>query len=294
MADHFTMILNRLDDSFSIQETKNYGLFIQFSESGFAYCVLDYRKNRFLGIQQLRRNEFPVKQGVKATFSDFLRSVLNAMPWLKNPYKTIRLAYEGKKSTLIPAPLYDAGDPEQYLRLNFSLLPEEKALADHLLLLDNYNVFSIPEPTRSAISTAFPNTRISHLSSVLIESIVIHYRNRINANRVFLHIREKQFDLMLFDGRQMSYFNAFPYLNAEDVTYYLIFVLEQLGINPENIPVVLLGKTDRSTNLYELLQRYIRHVEFGRRNDNYKYSPVFNQIPPQSFYPLINFVLCGS
>ena len=294
MADHFTMVLNKLDEGFSIQETRNYGLFIQFSETAISYCILDYKRNKFLGVQQVRRNEFPSKQGVKTTFGDFLKSVLNTMPWLKNPYKTVKLAYEGRKNTLIPAPLFDPDDPDQYMRFNFSLSEDERALADHILLLESYNVFSIPSLTQDTVSAAFPNTRISHLSTILMESIVINYRNRINANRVFLHLREKYFDIMLFDGRQMSYFNSFPYLNAEDVTYYLIFVLEQLGINPENIPVVLLGKADRSSNLFELLQRYIRHVEFGRRNDNFKYSHIFNQIPPQSFYPLINFVLCGS
>ncbi|MEI6457049.1 MAG: DUF3822 family protein [bacterium] len=294
MADHFTMVLNKLDEAFSVQETRNYALFIQFNESNFIYCIFDYKRNKFMGVQQLRRNEFSNKPGVKATFNDFLKSILNTMPWLKNPYKTVKIAYEGKKNTLIPGPLFDANEMEQYLRLNFMPEPEEKIQSDHIVLLDNFNVFSIPGTALDAVSAVYPHTRISHLSTILIESIVINYKNRINTNRVFLHVREKHFDIMLFDGRQMSYFNSFPYLNAEDVTYYLIFVVEQLGINPENIPVVLLGKADRSSNLFELLQRYIRHVEFGRRNDNFKYSHVFSHIPSQSFYPLINFIACGS
>jgi len=293
MADHFTIVLSKVDDAFSIQETKNYGLFIQFNESHFVYCILDYRRNKFMGIQQIKRNEFLHRPEIKTKFQDFLKSVITAIPWLKNSYKSVKIAYEGKKNTLIPGPLFDPNELDNYLNFNFISDPEEKALSDHLVLMDNYNVFSIPVATADAMTAIYPHTRIYHLSTILIESILINYKNRINTNRVFLHLREKHFDLMLFDGRQMSYFNSFPYLNAEDITYFLIFVLEQLNINPENIPVVLLGKVDRSSNLSELLQRYIRHVEFGRRNDNFKFSYVFNQLQPQSYYPLINFTLCG-
>jgi len=295
MANHFTVVLNKLDEAFSVQETRNYGLFIQFNESGLAYCVLDYRRNKFMGVQQIKRTEFQQRQGgIKDSFHDFLKSVVTAMPWLKNPYKLVKIAYESKKHTLIPAPLYDANELENYLNFNYKSDPEEKAFSDHLVLMDTYNVFSIPTLILDEIKGIYPHTRIYHLSTILMESVLINFKNRINTNRVFLHLREKHFDLMLFDGRQMSYFNSFSYLNPEDITYYLIFVLEQLNINPENIPVVLLGKVDRSSNLFELLQRYIKHVEFGRRNDSFKFSYVFNQVQAQSFYPLLNFTLCGS
>ncbi len=294
MSDRFTVTLSKLDETFSIQETKNYGLFIQFNESGLTVCILDYYRNKFLGIQQIKRNEFHESPGKKIAFHDFLNDVVTEIPWLIKSYKSVKIAYEGKKSTLIPGPLYDPNDLEDYLKFNFSSGPDEKPFSDHLVLMDNYNVFSVPVSTAEAMAGIYPDSRIHHLSSILIESVMINYKNRINAERVFLHLREKSFDLMLFDGRRMSYFNSFPYLNEEDIAYYLIFVLEQLNINPETIPVVLLGKAELNSNLCELLQRYIRHCEFGRQSENFQFSPVFNELPPHSFYPLLNFVSCGS
>jgi len=293
MAEHFTILLHKVDDAFNVQDTRNYSLYIQFHETSFIYCILDNKRNKFLALQQVKKNELQQRGGIKPSFADFLKSVLTAMPWLKSPYKLVKIAYEGKKNTLIPGPIYDANEIRQYIDFNFSSSPDEKAFADHLVPMDTYNVFSIQESTLSAITGIFPRIRISHMTSILIESIWINYKNRINASRVFLHMREKNFDLMLFDGRQMTYFNSFPHLNAEDVTYYLIFILEQLSINPENISIVLLGNVERSSNLFELLLRYVRQIEFGRRNDTFKFSYVFNQVSPQAFYPLLNHGLCG-
>jgi hypothetical protein len=101
------------------------------------------------------------------------------------------------------------------------------------------------------------------------------------------------FDLVIFDGRQLTYFNSFSFQNPDDVVYYLIFVLEQLKFNPESMPLVLLGNVEKGGALFELLYRYIRHIEFGRRNETYKYSYLFGQVPPQLNYPLMNFLSCG-
>ena len=295
MADLFTMVLSKVDDSFSVQDTRNYGLYIQFDESNFTYTVLDLKRNKFLALQQMKKNEFSSRpaSGQHTSFNDFLKSILNAVPWLKNPYKQVKIAYEGPKFTLIPAALFDAREAENYIKLNFPLTNEETVLNDHLIPLDSYQVYAMPVSTLNSIKAFFSSARINHLSSVITESIWVNYKNRIIANRVFLDMREKRFDLMIYDGRQMTYFNSFSVSGAEDIAYYLIFVLEQLNLNPENIHAVLLGAVERNSHLYELLNRYVRHIEFGRRNESFRYANVFNQLSPQAFFPLLNYPACG-
>jgi hypothetical protein len=296
MADQFTIVFNKLDESFNLQETRNYGLAILISEFSMAYSILDFRRNKYLGIQHLVRNDAKpphAQTNPKQSFDDFLKSVFHALPWLRNSYKLIKIAYEGKKCTLIPAQLFDSHEMENYLRFTFQQNEEEQALSDHLLPMDSYQVYAIPVQILNIINHHFPSIKIVHFSSVLIESIWINYKNRINAHRVFIHVREKLFDLMIFDGRQMTYFNTFTFQNPEDVVYYLVFVLEQLNFNPENIPLVLLGNVEKSTGLFELLFKYVRHIEFGRRNEAFRYSYILNHLPPQSYYPLLNFFSCG-
>ncbi len=295
MSDLFKVVLSKVDDSFAIQDTRNYGLYLQLDESNLVYAILETKSNKFLALQQMRKTEFSSRPAPAqpATFNDFLKNILNAFPWLKNPYKQVKIAYEGSKTTLIPVPLFDSREAENYLKLNFQIKAEETVLTDHLVPLDNYQVFSIPVATLNSLRAFFPSARLNHLSSVLTESIWINYKNRVIANRVFLHVREKHFDLMIYDGRQMTYFNSFPAAGAEDIAYYLIFVLEQLNLNPENIHAVLLGAVEKNSHLFELLTRYVRHIEFGRRNEAFKYAYVFNQVSPQAFYPLLNYPSCG-
>ena len=106
--------------------------------------------------------------------------------------------------------------------------------------------------------------------------------------------REEAFNMLIFDKKQLIYSNAFHFRAPEDVVYFVIFVMEQLNLNPEEIPVTLLGAIEKSSPNYELLFRYIRHIDFATRNEAMHYSHVFDDIPGHAWYALSNPVLCGS
>jgi hypothetical protein len=285
-----------MDESFNPLDTRNYGLSVVLSESMFSCCVLDFRRNKFLGLQQLVRNDIravEMQPGSPVEGTDFIAGIHTAIPWISNPFRQIKIAFDGGKSTLIPAFLYDPEEKEDYFRFNFTCETDELVCSDHLMPIDAWNVYTANGSVLESTKKVFPKSRVVHCTSLLIESVWINYKNRINSPHVFLHVRDSVFDLMIFDGQQMTYFNSFTFQTPEDVTYYLIFVLEQLNFNPEQIPLVLLGDIDTGKDLAELLLRYVRHVEKGRRNEAYNYSYVLNHLPSQAFFPLLNFFSCG-
>ncbi|MCK9220573.1 MAG: DUF3822 family protein [Bacteroidales bacterium] len=296
MADFFNILVNKLDESLNLQETRQYGLSILLSEVMISYCILDFKRNKFLGIQQIQRSDHSSRNivpAVKPSLNDFINAVIKAQPWLKNQFKSIQIAYVGEKVTLIPSQLFDPNEKGNYLQFNFVKEQEEQVFSDHLIPFDTQLVYTVPSVLIQSMNVHFPNIKIVHFAGILMNSIWINYKNRINTHRVFLHVRETHFDLLIYDGRQMNYFNSFPFQSAEDVAYYLIFVLEQLNFNPETMPLVLLGNVEKGSAMFELLFKYVRHIEFGHRNESFKYSHILNQISPHAFYPLFNFQSCG-
>jgi hypothetical protein len=97
--------------------------------------------------------------------------------------------------------------------------------------------------------------------------------------------------VLAFDGGQLIYCNAFHFMTPEDIAYYLIFVFEQLNLNPEEVGLTLLGNIDRYSPVYDLLFRYIRNIEFAGRNESFGYSYLFNEIPDHFYYSLLSPVL---
>ena len=57
------------------------------------------------------------------------------------------------------------------------------------------------------------------------------------------------------------FFNSYEYQTKEDFLYYILFVMEQLQLNPQEQLVELTGKTDPTSELYQIVYQYVRNVK---------------------------------
>ena len=74
--------------------------------------------------------------------------------------------------------------------------------------------------------------------------------------------------------------------------YYLLFVLDQEGINNEEASIVLTGDIDKQSSTYNLLIKYINQIEFASRINDIGFSYILEEIQPHYHYTLFNQYLC--
>jgi hypothetical protein len=103
---------------------------------------------------------------------------------------------------------------------------------------------------------------------------------------------QSHIDILQIRDKKLDYYNSFRYNTSEDFMYFLVFVVEQLKLNPESVQVVLLGEIERHSSLSDLLHKYIRHISFIDRSSDHRYSFVFDQLPGHYYYNLLNASLC--
>ncbi len=296
MNDIPLVTVNAIDASFRPEEAGNCGLAVVAGDLEFSCAVIDFRKNKFVSLCHVRAGGDPAGHSpgpVGGLQSGFPAAVNRALPWLRSPFRMIRIAGDTRAATLVPGTLFNPDEKERYLQFNFTAGPGDLVQAVHLVPLGAWHVFTVSPPVAELTGELFPEHKIVPSAGLFIESILINYKNRLGKPNLFLHIRNGMFDLMIYDGRQMTYFNTFMFDKAEDVAYYLIFVLEQLGHNPDEVPLVAFGPLESCKGLGELLGRYIRHVAFGRRNTAYHYGHGFDGLPEHLYFPLLNFFSCG-
>lgn len=271
-------IISKTDESFDPFDTSGYSLFVQASETHVSWCILDNEKNKFVVLE---------------SFASYLQEIAENIPWIKQRFDSVCLMIENNRSTLIPAPLFDPDQKQRYIDFIHEKDDTAETLFDKLIQLEIVNVYSVSAKLLEAGLKIFPGAKTFHHSSALIHSIWMNYKNRISRKKAFIYVRESDFDLILFDGKQVNYYNAFHFEAPTDLIYYVIFVMEQLTLNPEETEVVLMGNIEKESEIYDLLYRYIRNIEFVKRNQAFKYSYLFNEVPAHHFYPLFNLRLCG-
>jgi hypothetical protein len=287
MPDFFTEDFFVADEILSQENTEKCWLSIQLFAEGLAFSILDPSANMLLAIAH-----HPFKPGYKKSYTEQITSCLQQNPWLSRTYEKVGIIAETQKSTLIPEPLYMEEKKLSYLTFNHDVLADEVVMADKLLNLQAYNIFALPNDLLHSLKELFPYSGIHHFSSSLIEILLMKFKNLDTEDTVFTYVRHSYFDVVYLKNQQLFFSNSFKYNTKEDLIYYLIFVFEQLKMNPEKVQLKIMGEISKEDAVFEMLFRYIRHIEFIDRNEDFFYSHVFDSLPKHSYYNLLNFQLC--
>ena len=295
VSDNILPAVNRIDTLYKEVDLGNYFLSVQVGERSFSYCILDSVTNKYIGIGELKTPiaKGPGAQEIKLPLETFLKKVATTLPVLKKKFKACKVIWEGNKSTMIPEALYEEDEEKKLLSFNIEIDSDDLIFHDLLTDFQAVNIFAIPKKANDILTRTLAVDHISHISSVLIKSIFLTYREQLAHPKVFLNIRDGWFDLIILDQIKLHYVNMFEFRQPEDLVYYVIYVLDQLGFNSEQVEVILMGKITKNSTLSNLIFKYIRKVEFARRNPTYNYSFVFNEIPQNDYFSLLNLNQCG-
>ena len=289
MSGHFNRIFEKIDDAFNKARSEEYKLSILLSQDGFSFAIFHPESNFYSGLASY---EYKGSKSISG-FCNKFRELAESNEYLTLKYSNISVLYENTKATLIPTPLFNEKEKEQFSEFNFNKKPEDVIRFDKLTNLEAYNIFVIPKEILETLNDLFPACKIHNHSSALIESTLVHCKNLPVKKRAFVNVRKNIIDIILTEGNKLLFQNSFSYLSNEDFIYYILFVLEQLKINPEEINLSLMGFIDKNSKLFEIVYKYIRNVTFEKLSDAFSYSYVIKEIPEHYFLNLININRCG-
>ena len=276
------------DDLLNKDRTENYKLSIRLSPDGFSFCTLDEHKNKYLSLESYsikppRSNE---------EYIGLLNDIIESANFLKQRFKSVHLLYENNHFTLIPDSLFNPEKKELYLHFNHEIDPSDKIAYNKLINLDAFNIYTMPASVNQWIKQTFPDAIVTHSISVLVEGILLNFKNANLEKTVFIQVRPTSFDVLYVKNNKVVFLNSFNYRTNEDFVYFLMYVLEQLQLNPEYITLQLIGGISEQSALYILISKYVKYCRFIDRNDSFLYSRVFDQLPSHTFYNLLNLNQC--
>lgn len=284
MSVQFEPDFQYLDKTLNRNAQEKYILSIQFALDGFSFLFLDVERKKFTGLETYSFKNMDSDIRFCKTFDSFFA----ANPWLNGPFKDVFVIYESAKSTLVPEPLFDETEKGLFLKFNHAVSSYEQVVSNYLRNAEAYQVFTLPDCLKFRLDKIFRNKKVLHHSVPLIESIIINYKNQPLDNSIFLNVRKKHIDVLTFNKEGLSFFNSFYAPEPEDMLYYLLFVMDQLSFNPEEVQLILTGNIKRFSAHYDLLSSYVRNILFDIRTQAFDYSYVFDNVPSHFYYTLFN------
>jgi len=203
----------------------DYSLSIRFSSDGFSLSILDHtdallvKRDVSEPLFQMQKNEivqlFETKAGI-----------------IPSAYSDIELIVESDFYVFMPSPIFKAQNLDDYFYFQHEKDSRQIVLFNRIPNWDAVNIFSIPTQLNGALNELFPDAVVSHQLSYFLSE-----KMSTKDERVCVWLRPKMFDVAVVKSGQLTLINSFVYDTAEDFTYFILSIFDQLKLDTEKVGV---------------------------------------------------------
>lgn len=266
----------------------NLHLSIEASENSFGFALLDTLGNRYIAMGY--RNFAQKLHG--PALAERLAKEFENTGLTEFDYSKSSLAFISGRATLVPEALFDETYASDYFILNHGNLNDETLYFEKVKGLGAYNIFSLPLAIEDFCTGTLKNFSVTHHSRVLLESLLLAGNHR--GTHIYLHVQAGHFDMIITENELLKLYNYYTYNTAEDFVYHTLNTIKQLGYNPQNTTITLMGEIEPQSTLNDLLNKYVSRVVYYNPAPFYTLSLGLEKLPRHFYFNLFNQYLCVS
>lgn len=186
--------------------------------------------------------------------TDIKRSIQEVIE--KYPGRKVRIAIENSDYTLVPRDHFRKDEVADLLKSNIGKADDLLANSDTIYSQAIKNVYGLDPALFSAFE--LNDVSVCHYLSPLLT-----YLPR-SVDQVFLIWLNERAIVIVVKDERIFYAKAQDCHSAEDTLYHIVLAYKLADLNRDIDPLVAMGRFHVDSELYDLLYRYIRHIELPR------------------------------
>lgn len=233
-------------------------LSIQLSLSGLSFCILDRATQEIFSLDHIELADAKHPQDLIPHLDNWFDKSANE----HIAFDKVVAIHENELSAVVPKPLFNESMLSDYLKYNVKILENDYLSFDSLPQHEIYNVYVPFTNVNNYLFEKFGDFEYKHASSILIETLV-NQAKKGDKPILYAYISQTHFEIVVTREKELVLYNSFNYQQKEDFIYYLLFVIEQLNLNPEKVEVYLLGQIDKESELFKIAYQYINKLHIG-------------------------------
>jgi hypothetical protein len=276
-----------IDETFDINITSQYHISIQVSLNGYCFSVLDLRRNKYI----LLKN-YVFTEELATDQIGYLANLQLKDEFLTRDYHSVSVIVVSDKSTIVPLPLFVEQNIERYFEFNHGLSDGDVPNFNKLKQSDAVIVYSVPAVFEKSILSRFPNAKFYNQAKPFIEKNLIDNKNKGNETKVFVNVQKEFFDILVINQNKIELYNSFRYKTESDFAFFILYVFDQLKLNPEETRLSVCGEIQKDSPQADLIKTFLKEVDFEKYSTQSLYSYTLANVPAHRFYNLLNLYHC--
>jgi hypothetical protein len=259
-------------------------LTIEAGESHFALMLFSRIKNRLVG---LRYYQFSPTESV-----DAYTAILLDEPWCREAWGRVQVFFHTRELLLLPEALYQGSGEDRMLAVVHGDLPKGVSMADQVQGNQIRNLYRVPEALTELLTRGFPQARYRHDATAVLDWLASKGTS-LPETMAFIEVYPSQVTVTVNREYQVQLVQTYPYDIPEDVSYHLLNIAEQLGLEPDTVAVKVGGLIDPDSPLFTELMKYFRHLDTLPATECAELDAAFRDLPPHYFTPQILLAACA-
>ena len=268
--------ISQFGEEFDAEKSSQYRMAIQYALGGLSYALLDTEKHTLIALECYQSN-------LLASSDDLFRTLERALEskGLNNKaFQSVTCLVDNRICTLVPKSLFNEADQGKYLDFTFQV-PEDYAIsAESLAATPCFNVFAQSKAFQDKMTSKWKDVQTTHSTTVFINSAM---ESDVETG-TFVHVRNRDFDVMIKKEGALSFFNNFKFNTKEDFAYFLLLAMEQNGVSGQDTPICFSGLIRPVSEIVDLCDRYVKDIRFVGYPHALKVSKALEDVPFQYYF----------
>ena len=246
-------------NNFNLENLNETHLSIQLSLDGFSFCAIHEFSKELVAFASF---EFQESNSLPSKHLELVQDVFNSnKDVLQLKYRSVSVIHYNNLVTQVPKPFFNKDNLPSYLQHSIKILDNDFIAYDEILNTDIVNVYIPFVNINNFLIDTYGAFEFKHNATVLIEELLRKHKND-DGNFMYINVSNQNLEIVVLKNKKLELYNIFSFTTKEDFIYYILFVAEQLKLNPEEINVILLGAIEKESELFTILYQYIRNVSF--------------------------------
>ena len=240
------------DASLDLEKTYEYILSIQVRLNGFSFSISSNRENKIVAFKTTN-----LKISSSSLISRRFKEWVETEELLQKPFKKISIVVFSNKYTLIPEHYSRDELKREIPRLLFEENGELEVAENSISKLKIRLIFALPTGLNRVITELIGVCEIVHPIKIILNNLPAP-KNKIGLVLLF---DTKDFYITLFDEGKVLLTNNFKMAHANDVVYFVLTTLKQMGFLPGETELFITEAINEFPDIEKYLQPYFTEIK---------------------------------
>lgn len=260
-------------------------LCVDVGTSHLTFALIRNSSRRLLGYESYELNHHSRQDDVEEIFRD--------SPFLKIPFDSVSLTYNTPEAVLVPGRLHDPATASEVVNLVHGDMPSGIVLQEQVPGYEIHNVYRVPGWLHNIVSVRFSNGEYWHAYSALLKTMATR-RHEWQRTFLYLWFFPSHVIATLQKEDRLMLMQSLPYETPEDLSYHLLNIVEQFGLDTAEIQIYVSGLIDEESIIHDELLKYFLNVDIDNGMPDIERDEVFGNHPAHYFTSCLSLCQCGS